>query len=635
MQLAGSAIAGGNYENAAEVLREVIDRNPENMKARLMRANSLAASPRYLSEALEEVDQILEIDPNEVAAYEPRILAYLSMDDPEAASAALDELGERIEEGGGDEQMRGWYCATMAIFADDSDEEDLARERWEDCTDRFPAHSNVVRSSIAFYDKRGEIERSLEIAEAAFAQDPSSDSGYRMLVADRLRVLGRADEAEALLRAGIDEADPIGSAAAWIALSGHFEATGDFAASADALEQGLEIMQSAYGPQPDLAFSLAERLIRADEDERALALADEMTVASQRALVRARVAHKQGRLRDALAYYDEATLLWPDNAFALYHAARAARELGDFDRAEAWFRDSLRVSPKATDAAYQLALLLSAEGKWDAVRELLGQMKSSLPVQGRLLQIRALGRTLGAPNAWMIAHEFTVEHRDQLGAAIAAAVDGVGEGQGAGAAWRLVETVLDDELGPAQRVPVLESALRWVPEGGEGLEKLEAGVAQLIEAAPEMASVRALEAALLARRGDRSEAIRTYRLALELDPDNAEALRGLAVLIAESEPDEALELLDRLVVAKAVDRELFPRAIDALPPGAEVDSLLERALRSDPTNGPVALRIATRLEATGRDPERLAALARQAARFGGGEPAQELWTRVQTPDPHG
>ena len=160
IQVARSALMGGNFDSAAQLLGEILERNPDDLEVRLMRANAFAASPRSLEEALEEVDRILEIAPDEVRAYQPRILAYLSLDRPEEAERAIEDLGARIDELDGDDGLRGWHCATAAIFADESGDEPRAAERWAACEQKFPAHRNVVEQSLEFHAARGETRRS-------------------------------------------------------------------------------------------------------------------------------------------------------------------------------------------------------------------------------------------------------------------------------------------------------------------------------------------------------------------------------------------------------------------------------------------------------------------------------------------
>lgn len=627
MQLARSSIAGGNIDNAGELLGQVLERDPENMEARMLLANAYARSPRHYAQALEEVDRILERRPDELQAFQPRILAHLGLNQPDEADAALAELGERIEQGAGDEAMRGWYCATMAIFASDKGDEALARERWADCNERFPTHPNVVARSVEFYDEHRELERALEIAQAAFEIDPSPELGFRNLVSQHLQALGRRDEAEALLREGTEVEGLDARTQAWLALSEHYEQAGDYAAAADAVVQALEILRGRHGPQPALLFSLADLLILAGEDERALALTDEMTVPAHRALVLGRVAQNRGRNAEALRQYDEATRLWPDNPYALYHAGRAALALGEIDAALERFRSSTRVSLSATDAAYQAARILSAEGSWRSAHELLGQARNELTPEAELLRIELVGRLQGPKAAWKAAGRFSSHHPARMGEAVARVVDLVGRVKGAEEAWARVAPVVDEALRPRPRVAVLEAALRWAP--ADEREPVSEAIAELVAANPELAAVHALDAQLREESGDREGAIVRYRDALERQPDQPVALLGLARLLADRDPGESRVLLERALAGNSLDADAFLGVVRQLDDESERTELLGRALRIEPTSGVLALELAMRLEERDETDPRVVELARRAVRFRAGEEAELLLSRAR------
>jgi len=633
MQLASSSIAGGNIDNAGELLGRVLELNPENLEARLLLANAYARSPRHFARALEEVDRILERRPDALEAFQPRILAHLGLNQPDEADAALAELGERIEEGAGDEAMRGWHCATMAIFAADKGDEALARERWADCNERFPAHPNVVARSVEFYDSHGELERALEIAQVAFETDPSPELGFRNLVSQHLRALGRSAEAEALLREGTQVEGQGARAQAWVALSEHYERTGEYGPAAEAVLEALEILRDRHGPQPGLLFSLADLLILAGEDERALALTEEMTVAAHRALVRGRVAQNRGQNAEALRQYDEATRLWPDNPYALYHAGRAALALGDIDAALDRFRSSTRVSLSATDAAYQAARILSAEGSWVAAHETLGQARNELTPDAQLLRIELVGRLGSAEAAWKAAQRFSSRHPDRLGEAVARVVDLVGRSRGPERAWPRIARLLDgDALRPPQRVAVLESALRWAPP--DERERVVEAIARLVAAHPELAGAHVLMGRLREEAGDVEGAMAHYRDALERGPDEPAALLGLARGVAGRDPAESRSLLDRVLQAEVFDADAFLDVIRQLESEGHLDEagaedLVTRALQVEPTSGRLALELATRIEARDQADPRVVELARRAVRFRAGEEAELLLSRAR------
>jgi len=367
--------------------------------------------------------------------------------------------------------------------------------------------------------------------------------------------------------------------------------------------------------------------------ERALALTEEMTVAAHRALVRGRVAQNRGQNAEALRQYDEATRLWPDNPYALYHAGRAALALGDIDAALDRFRSSTRVSLSATDAAYQAARILSAEGSWVAAHETLGQARNELTPDAQLLRIELVGRLGSAEAAWKAAQRFSSRHPDRLGEAVARVVDLVGRSRGPERAWPRIARLLDgDALRPPQRVAVLESALRWAPP--DERERVVEAIARLVAAHPELAGAHVLMGRLREEAGDVEGAMAHYRDALERGPDEPAALLGLARGVAGRDPAESRSLLDRVLQAEVFDADAFLDVIRQLESEGHLDEagaedLVTRALQVEPTSGRLALELATRIEARDQADPRVVELARRAVRFRAGEEAELLLSRAR------
>jgi tetratricopeptide (TPR) repeat protein len=433
-------LAGANYENATDLLGSVIERNPDNIEARVARAKAFAQSPRHPEEALEEVEQILDIDPTELRAHESRILAYLTLEDEEAAREAFEELGarldEQVEQGTADEWTPGWYCATMAIFAEDNQDLELARERWNECNEQYPAHANVVAKSIEFFDRRNEPERSLEIARAALDADPAPGSDYRETVSLYLRALDRRGEAESLLREAAESENSTASMKGNIALARFYEDGEAYESAVEALEAGLEIHDSAFGPSPDMQLWLGDLMIRANQDDRALALAEQMSVEAQAAMLRGRVAQRRGDHAAALDFYEDASRLWPDNPYAPYFAGHAATSLGRFGVALSSFRQAVRISPSATDASLQAARLSAAHGNWRSAADLIGQGQKDLSPESALFFVEVAGRLRGPDQILSTIQHNITNHPEIGGALVAAGAKGVGEQYGADAGWR-------------------------------------------------------------------------------------------------------------------------------------------------------------------------------------------------------
>ena len=629
MAVAQIELAGANYENATDLLGLVIERNPDNIEARVARAKAFAQSPRHPEETLEEVDQILEIDPTELRAYQSRILAYLNLEDEEAATAAFEELGERLDEqmeqGTADEWTPGWYCATMAIFAEDNQEVELARERWKDCNERYPAHANVVAKSIEFFDKRNEIERSLEIARAALEADPTPGSDYRETVSRYLRALDRRDEAESLLREAGESENATTSMKGNIALARFYEEAEEFESAIGALEAGLEIHDAAFGPSPDMQLWLSDLMIRANQDDRALALAEEMSVEAQAAMVRGRVAQRRGNHAEALEFYEDASRLWPDNPYAPYYAGHAAVSLGQFGVALSSFRQAIRISASATDASLQAARLSAAHGNWRSAADLVGQGQKGLNPDSALFFLEIAGRLRGPDQIATTIQNQMTSQPDIAGALVASAAKGVGEQYGAEAGWTVIQAGLETPFPTEQQIPFLRGAVRWAPEGTE-LDELESRIRGLVEAHPDLADARTLQGVVLARKGANDSAIESFRRALEIDSEQTDAAQHLARLIAKDDPDEAMDLLDLALSEEPVDLEVdsFVAVIDEIEASTRVVGLLERALTAAPTEWKIAVRLTEIAGAEGGGDPGIMMLAASTIRLKQSKTSKEL-----------
>jgi tetratricopeptide (TPR) repeat protein len=456
MLVASLEATGGNMDNAAAIYAELLEEDPDNVDIRLQRANVCAKSPRLLEEALVEVDRILEIAPDELRAHKPRILAYLGLNMAEEAGQAIEELGERIEEQeDADAQLRGWHCATMSIFAQESGDDALAAERWAVCEEEFPTHPNVVGQAVEFHRDRGELDRAIEIAEIAFSDDSSVDSGYRILLADLFRRADRPEDAESLLLEAVADENAMIRAAGLLALTDHYKAVGNLPAAAGSLERALVIMQKNSGPQPELIFSLADLLIQIGDSDRALELTPQMTVAAHRSLVRARVAHDRKQYAKALDLYEDTTRLWPENPYAPYHAGRAAMSAGQFDRAFKNFLLAVRTQDGATDARCRAGRLLDAEGKPGSAVEMLSGGRAGTTVECRLLIVEILARTKGTVVASESASYMAKSHPNYFGRGIAAAARGTRERGDMDTAWKLVEPLLSQDLQSINSLPIL------------------------------------------------------------------------------------------------------------------------------------------------------------------------------------
>jgi tetratricopeptide (TPR) repeat protein len=358
LELAAVTLKTQNWATAIEAAGRVLAVDPENRPALALRAEARLNEKSDLEAALADYDRALELEPDNFGLQAGRAAALLSLGRVDEAAAVIAELEELAREASVDEATLGHFCVTRATFASERRVLEEAEALFTDCLVRFPTHRTVLELAIGFFDERGSPERATEILAAALERVPQA-LVYRDQLARRLRAANDFEQSEQVLRAGLELGGPGLVAGVWTALADHFVDLGDLVAAAEAYEQSLGL-----SPEPTTRqiLALADVLARAEQNERALEVAQRLANPIHRGLVEARVHLNRHQPARALQRLDEILPSWPNNPGARYYAARAAEQLGDFDRAIEEYRQSIRSRPEFTDAGLRLARLHEAEG---------------------------------------------------------------------------------------------------------------------------------------------------------------------------------------------------------------------------------------------------------------------------------
>jgi tetratricopeptide (TPR) repeat protein len=635
LQLAYGSLSTGNAREAIEVLDRVLEAHPDSSEALLLRANAYAETRVNYSEALVDVERLEELDPDSPEVLKPKIRALLGLERAEEAGAAIDELGKRISEVETDSHLSGWHCATAAIFAEESDEPELAAERWADCSERFPTNASVLSNALTYYDSVGAYDRALEILRAALEEEPSSRD-FRGMLAERLRAVGRLAEGESVLLEGTKSEVPRAAAAAWIDLAKYYQGNENFAAAADAADKAVEFATQVGEVHLELRFQHADALLLAGRLDEALAVADALSLPAYREMIRARVAQQRGQPRRALEHYDEAFRLWPDNAWARYHAALAAEAIGDFERAIEEYRYSVRLSADATDAKLRLARLLLAEGRAvqaSAILQRHTDAESPAHFEETLLALQvwaSIGREESVRKVLASMRGGPVK---ALARAAAETAKGLVSRGGPQAAVRMLRSLEAQGLDFSD--PRNADALRALVRYGhhpEQRRETEKTLGSAMSSSPEAAEFHDIQGLWLELNSAPSGDVRqAYEKALALDPANPQALLFLARVHLASDPERARNLFGVALKADANDAEAL-RGLGAALIQMGLPLEAEQRLRDLLTKYPYDARAAAQLaelqlerdEATPQTVE----LARRAVRFGGGAEADALLERA-------
>jgi tetratricopeptide (TPR) repeat protein len=629
IQLASLALITRDWDMAVDILGPLLEREPQNLQALLLRAYSRAQSRRDYEGALADAEAALTIDSRSSDALVLRAVALLGLERIEDAGDAIDTATAHFEEAGLGLIMESpRFCVVRATFSKEKKEMEAAEKLLEGCLEKYPENFLVVDESMKFFDAMGRSERSLEIIRSAYEAAPQFRS-YRISLVHRLSMLGQHDEAEALMLEATLVDQPELAASAFADLAGYYFRQDNLDASLSAFDEALVRLPD---PGPEFMFTFADALVAAGRYDRALALADRMTLAPHRDLVRGRVALARGDPDAALRHFSEGLKLWPDNAVARYFAAIAADQLGDFDRTIEEYRYSIRADASATDARLRLARLYMALGDDGAALEVIrhdAERQASGDLRNTLLELELLAR-LGRGQLLPPHIMSVIQPPDVWARAVAALAGGVRVRSGPAASARTVLMADRINLTASVNAPALSSLV----EDLIALGRIDAALARVdaaLRVSPKSSALHALKGSALVKSGGDVEAARAaFERAIEIDADNAVALRGLAALEAKHDDAEAaLALYRRATSADPEDTVALQRSSDLLAsqgrPG-EAERDLEALLERDHYDGAAALQLAQlRLERDrGEDRKRTLVLLRRATRFGGGAEADRL-----------
>jgi len=635
MQLAFMALATGDFNEVVRITGRILEHEPNDVKALLMRANAYAHWKKAPDLALADAKRVLEIDPDAVEAYEPLILGLLDLDRFDEASEMLAEAGERVRELGTTASVLAWHCVTTSVFQQERGEIAAARENWKTCLEAYPSDMDVVKSAMEFYDSQGEVDRSLEILRGALDATPDSWA-LRVNLAQRLGASGDTAGAESVLREATQSEIPEIAAAGWMSLARLHQGLGKHTAASDAWDRALELAQEAEDPNPQILFEHADALVLAGRFDRALEAAENLPVPVHAHLIRARVAQERAQPNLALEEFDEAIRLWPDNPWARYYAALAAEELGDFGRALEEYRYSVRISPEATDARTRGAALLYAEGKPSYALQMLqtaggGEAPPEIEGQLLLLHLQGLRNNSVAIRDQLVRLQET--HPESVGKGLAAAAEGVALRTSPAMAIGMLASAPGVDYSEPRFAPALRLMIELSHQSGQ-TAKTDEELQKILEVRAESALFQEIHAYNLELSDASPESVRAaYSHAVELDPTNALALTGLARLTATGDPTAALDFYDRAIEADPalVDATMQSASILAqLGRSAEARARLDALLRQHPFEADAAMeRVGLDLADNSVSDDTLER-ARRAARFGGTAEALELLSQVHS-----
>ena len=609
MLLTRAMLESRSAPDAIAAIDRVLELEPENLGALILRAEAYTATNRF-PEARADLERVLELDPENLDALVPRVIALLALEEVEAAELAIEQARSRFASADPEvpEALHARLCIADALFTFEKGDGAAAEIRYTECLEHFPTDPLAVTETAAYYQRTGRVGEATEILQRAY--EATRSTYFRVGLAQRMGALGNFEEQERLLR---EEAEERPSWLAWFNVA-------DLHVQREAWDPAIDAFERAAAetaaPNPKLLFAFADTLVQAGQYDRAREINRQISAPELRHLIRGRILLEEGDPAGSLQAFEEGIRLWPNNAAGRYLAGLAAQQLGNFERASSHFREALRAEPGRTEAGLLLAELYAARGDMNGALDAVGRYVRShrADPEGYLLTIR-------------IAHD--MEHFDlaatglerlmllpgQAPRAVAEEARLVALRRGPEGAIQVVE---DSELAltdPAN-APALRMLLVQLAAAGDH-ERARREIRSALEAEPQAAIFHELHGQVLRAAGaPAAEARAAFRSAIDLEPDSAGALSGLAELTAEAgELDAAVALFERAAAADPGDPEPTLRAARLLADagrGPAAQSRLETLLVQHPRSGDAALALAELLEERG-ELEAATRYARRAA----------------------
>ena len=625
--LAHAILRGGSAEDAIQAANRVLEFAPDRVDAiRLLVDAKLAAKQN--EEVLADIERLLALEPGDAGGLISRLLALLALGRVDEAEQALAAVREAVGGVEGVEDNSDWLprvCGASATFAKEKGDVAAAETQWNDCLEQFAAAEIVVFEAVEFFNERGQPERVSEILRLAYEAKPTQLT-FIELYAQRLGATGQSAEAERLLRAATR--DGVNEHQAWLSLASYYEQRDELSQARDAMKQGLVLAGEA---PPTVLAAYADLLIRTGDydeaDEVIAALGDEPVLVS---LLRGRLLLARGKPAEALEALEAGLRLWPGHSVARWLSAQAAEQLGDYDRALAEYIESVRGDRANRDAVFSLLRLLEALGRGPEVLPILARYQRERPRDPEsLLKAIRISHRAGRLEAVNRALSALRGLPGQQGVA-AAEVAAIRAARGGPAAGVLAIRSAKLDLTRPSNAPALGALVDYLVADGKPSAALDA-LEAMTAAHPDQARFHELRARALRALGETALARDALTRALDLEPERASALAGLAALAAEQgDRETAIALYDR---ADRADPDNPAHAWDAIQlwvasdDSAEVERRLDALLASHGTHAPAANLMAQRLRT--RDPERALVLASRAVRFRGGPDALDTLGRIQ------
>lgn len=585
--LGATYLAQQRYPRAREVLRPVLQNNPDDTAALALMAE-LETATGNSSRAIEYLRRVAKLRPDDPSARLQLGLGLFRSGDIDAGQMVLEEaltLERGFEQAG----------ALLIMSHIQQEEYDKALAAAESLAERQPDAPLARTLKGLVYRARGDRERAREAFEAALELDPGDPSARRALA--RMALEDQDAESarkhlEAILEAYPEHSETLTALAVLEARTGNPERVGPLLKRAYQSDPGALRPRLLLGRfhlsrgRPSEALEILQ-----GEGDSIPENAEALALAAQARLV-------AGQPTQAIDAAERLRQLQPDSTVPYLLLARAYSATGESGQVQAQMQRILERDP---DNA--LALIVEAqsrlyEGKLDEAREYLERVPD---------EARAHPAFLTARGRLAVLADNPKEARDYYRRAFEAAPSSESVTRFAAVVYA---------LGDSERA---EQLLReWVAEH------------------PDDTDAQKALGDLYVRQGRNAEAGEAYKAVLEQNPGSVEALNNLAWILREEKPEEALGYAEHAASLQPED----PRVLDTFGMVLLENGETERAVRQlreavslAPNVGMLRFHLAQALVAAGRRDDARAELDRALAgnpRFAEVEEARALMEELRS-----
>jgi tetratricopeptide (TPR) repeat protein len=538
LMLASAHFTVNDLEESIRAADRVLEINPERLAALQIRAKANLGVHR-LEEALADCERLIELMPDDYQNRAIYATVLFEMGRGEEAEAAHDFLKE-MGEASGDAALMPRACIAPAVFARDFTKDvEKAEALYRDCVEKYGTDGFLINHVMGFLDAIDKRNTATNLIRMAVDKAPENLS-LRSNLANRLRNEGDEKGAEKVL---VEAAETFGSAAAWNLLATYYRRTHDSEKALAAVEKVIEL---TGGGGDELRFTQADVLVDLEQFDRAEEVVKTLDEPVYATLIRGRIQLARGEPAAALESFEKGIRHWPNNPGARYLAGVAAHELGDWERAVSELREAMRADKAQVQAAQLLARIYYDRGDYQQAVNFssasVRRSKEAREPADFVLASRALTK-LGEYEKARNTATSLGELPGQKAASVAEIARVARAQEGPQSA---VDTIAKSELdlsdgANAEALRVLVDNLHALDRGREALAKIDAA----LERDPETASLHSIRGTVLSRLNRDDEATQAFETARDLDPKDATALAGLAILAGNArEFAKAVELFD-------------------------------------------------------------------------------------------